>query len=178
MQFFIDTATNKVYAFENDVVITGSVGSFVFTAPNGQVLGPYPSTLEPFTPPTPTAEQNAAIANQQLSVTGYNTAIAQGIAVTSSNTATLNATYACDPQTCSDMMAEVQYISIFGEFTNQGSTDIWPDITGNVHVFPSTTEFIALAKGQAQYVAICKMVSGQIAMGQTVSFPSNSVNIP
>jgi hypothetical protein len=181
MQFFQDSATQKVYAFEDNVVVTGATGAFVFTSPSGQTLGPYPTTLVPYTPPVPTAVEIAAVAATKSAQIGYNKAITQGIIVTSAaNAAALNATYACDPQTCINMMAEAQFISAFGEFTNLGSTDTWPDINMVPRTFPSTTEFMALTKAQAQYVAACKVVRGQIAaqVTPTPTFPSNAVSIP
>lgn len=68
MQNFYDTATNNQYAFEEDVIVTGAQGAYVFTSPSGLALGPYPSTLVPgvapyIAPPLATAQatQIAAI---------------------------------------------------------------------------------------------------------------------
>ena len=47
MQNYYDPATGKQYAFDDSVVVTGSQGDWVFTAPNGAVLGPYPNTMKP-----------------------------------------------------------------------------------------------------------------------------------
>ena len=56
MKMYYDTTNNKQYAFNMDVEITGSPGSFIFTTADGTVLGPYPSTLvegiAPYVEPT------------------------------------------------------------------------------------------------------------------------------
>ena len=51
MQLYYDTTNNKQYAFNPDVQITGSPGSFVFKTSTGSVLGPYPATLVQGTAP-------------------------------------------------------------------------------------------------------------------------------
>ena len=56
MQFFIDTATNAVHAFEDNVVVKKTDGVFSFVTSNGDVLNT-PATLQPYTPPTPSETQ-------------------------------------------------------------------------------------------------------------------------
>jgi len=50
MQFFVDTETKAVHAFEDTVVVKEDNGVYTFTAPNGDVLNT-PKTLQPYTPP-------------------------------------------------------------------------------------------------------------------------------
>ena len=50
MQFFIDTVTNAIHAFEDDVVVKEINGVYSFVAPSGDVLNT-PTTLQPYTLP-------------------------------------------------------------------------------------------------------------------------------
>lgn len=59
MQMYQDTATQDVYAFEDDVVVTGTAPNLVFTTANGVVLTA-PHTLVPYTAPVLSADQIAA----------------------------------------------------------------------------------------------------------------------
>jgi hypothetical protein len=68
MQTFIDTATQQVWQFEDDVVAVTVAGIYSFTAAHGVVLN-VPSTLQPYVVPEKTPEQLASIANGQLKVT-------------------------------------------------------------------------------------------------------------
>lgn len=49
MQFFIDTVTNTIHAFNDGVVVKETNGTYLFAAPNGDVLNT-PTTLQPYTP--------------------------------------------------------------------------------------------------------------------------------
>jgi hypothetical protein len=61
MQTFIDTVTQKVWAFDDNVVVTDSAGVCTFTTVLGVVLA-VPLTLQPYTVPAPTTAQLAAAA--------------------------------------------------------------------------------------------------------------------
>jgi hypothetical protein len=50
MQTFRDTATLKIWQFEDDVIVTETNGVYSFKAPNGMVLNTS-STLQPYTIP-------------------------------------------------------------------------------------------------------------------------------
>ena len=56
MQTFIDTSTQKVYAFNDDVTVTDSGGIYSFATAAGMLLK-LPTTLQPYTVPAPTAAQ-------------------------------------------------------------------------------------------------------------------------
>ncbi|MEQ1915229.1 MAG: hypothetical protein ABL856_00725 [Gallionella sp.] len=65
MKIYKDSKTGDVIYLEDDVVASGASGARVFTAAHGDVLN-LPATLEPFTPPVPTAAQLAAAAVAQF----------------------------------------------------------------------------------------------------------------
>ena len=103
MQTFIDTATSKVYQYEDDVVVTEANGVYTFTTPNGVVLTT-PSTLQPYTIPAPTPAQLTATAQAvQISTlqAAYNTAIQANVSYTSKGNVTK--TYQADPQSVQNL---------------------------------------------------------------------------
>ena len=103
MQTFIDTATNKVYQYENDVVVTESGGVYTFTTAHGLVLTT-PSTLQPYVIPAPTPAQLAATAaTAQISTlqAAYSTAIQANVNYTSKGNVTK--TYQANPASVSNL---------------------------------------------------------------------------
>ena len=84
MQTFIDTATQKVYQYEDDVVVTLKNGVYSFSTSFGTSLNT-PSTLQPYTIPAPTPAQllseaqTAQIASLQAA---FNTAMVAPVTVT------------------------------------------------------------------------------------------------
>jgi len=66
MQTFIDTETQKVYAFEDDVTPVLFERVYSFKTKAGHTLAKLPTTLQPYTVPTPTAEQVADEAQAAL----------------------------------------------------------------------------------------------------------------
>lgn len=97
MQFFIDTATNAVHAFEDNVVVKEADGVYSFAAPNGDILST-PATLQPYTPPVPTDEELTAQAQaKQLAAlyATYRQAAQQPVSYTSEGG--VAKTYQADP---------------------------------------------------------------------------------
>ncbi len=64
MQNFIDTQTNKPWAFEDDVIVDNSGGVYSFKTASGTELSSIPSTLQPYTPPAPTKSQQLLSARE------------------------------------------------------------------------------------------------------------------
>ena len=56
MQTFNDSATQSIYQFDDDVVVTHDAGIYKFTAAHGEQLL-VPDTLQPYTIPAPTSAQ-------------------------------------------------------------------------------------------------------------------------
>ncbi|MBA9854499.1 hypothetical protein DEE91_01135 [Ralstonia pickettii] len=61
MKTFIDTATQQIYAFENDVVVTSMGGVYSFKAQDGTTLN-VPVTLQPHSSSAPASVQPLAAA--------------------------------------------------------------------------------------------------------------------
>jgi hypothetical protein len=103
MQFFIDTVTNAVHAFEDNVVVKETGGVYSFVAPNGGALNA-PATLQPYTPPAPTNEQLLAQAqDKQLAAlyAAYQQAVQQPVSYTSEGGVTK--TYQADPDSVANL---------------------------------------------------------------------------
>ena len=66
MQTFIDTKTQQVWQFEDDVVVLDTAGVYSFTAAHGVVLN-VPVTLQPYVIPAPTPTQLLATAQSAQS---------------------------------------------------------------------------------------------------------------
>lgn len=98
----------------------------------------------------------------EIAAAVYATFIAGGLTVTSTGTSALNGVYALDETTQSDIAVEAQFISTFSEFTNGGTVNLqWPLQNGTLVSFPTTAEFLALAKASGQVVAAAKLAAGQ-----------------
>jgi hypothetical protein len=103
MQFFIDTVTSAVHAFEDSVVVREANGFYSFAAPNGDVLNT-PTTLQPYTPPAPTSEELLAQAQvKQIAAlyAAYQQAAQQPVSYTSEGGAT--ETYQADPDSVANL---------------------------------------------------------------------------
>jgi hypothetical protein len=107
----------------------------------------------------------------------YAAAISGGIVVTSTSTPTLNGTYGVSTTDQSNVSSESLFISTFQEFSTGVDTMGWADMSGAVHMFPSTALFMAFAKATAQYVSACKQALIVLTSGGTATFPSNAINI-
>jgi hypothetical protein len=91
------------------------------------------------------------------------TALAAGLAVTSTATAALNGTYAVDATAQNHVMAEVTAIMLNGTFADGADTVAWLDISGASHTF-TVAQFKTLASAISAYVAnLTKCMLGQLA---------------
>ena len=105
------------------------------------------------------------------------TLLAGGLAVTSTGTPSLNATYPCDPVSQQLVTSDQVYIATTGKFTNGGTTRGWKDITGTLHTFASPADFTTFAEAVAQFVdAVAAALDIALAGGSWVA-PSNNATI-
>ena len=96
-----------------------------------------------------------------------------GCEIVSASTPTINGTYAVDPASIADVMAEVQFIAAFAEFSTMAQTMTWSVIGGAV-TFPTPAAAMSVFKALAQYVTALK----QYAAGMTITPPIQPVSIP
>jgi hypothetical protein len=132
--------------------------AFYATLPTSVQAGLTPPT----TPVPPSLAQQA------------NTLLAPGLAITSTATANLDATYAADPSTISFVNSELNAILVNGTFADGTSAIQWPDTTGALHTF-TIVQFKTFAAALGAFVSgIRKCVIG--ATGAVL--PAATATIP
>ena len=120
-------------------------------------------------PPAPPA---LTIAQQAEAMLG------QGIAITSTGTPALNATYPIATGTQALASQIVDYITANASTTFPGeppsATLAWDDITGTAHTFPSVTEFKAFYDVAGNLVAALN----EVIAGNSTTLPAATATIP
>lgn len=114
------------------------------------------------TPPAPTLAQQAAAA------------INAGVAITSTGTPALDGTYACDDSMQAKINRVAAFIALNGKFPASLTEMPWPDMSGAIHLFPTTATFQAFASVVASYVVELDAV----VMGVSTTLPVASGTIP
>lgn len=85
MQTYKDSVSGKLYAFEDDVIVTETNGTYTFVSAHNVPLN-VPDTLQPYVTPAPTAAQLLSEAQAAQTATLYQSyiaAISQPVAYTS-----------------------------------------------------------------------------------------------
>jgi hypothetical protein len=165
MQYFQDSATKKIYSFENDVVATKTDGVYSFKTAKGVALA-VPSTLQLTavpTAPAPTLRQQAA------------SLLAAGFTITSVGTPALNGTYACDAGAQMIINNMASQISRTGGSAFPLGLEVlpWPDITGEVHDFPSVALWLDFEQALMNFVTAANIA----VMTNTGALPAASATI-
>ena len=104
-------------------------------------------------------------------------ALAAGLAITSTGTPALNATYATDTEARDEIASIELYIAEYGTFPGGATSLAYPDITGTMHTFPTVGAFAPFAKAIADYVAAVIETANINANGGDQAFPSASATI-
>ena len=173
MQYYQDSVTGNVFAFEDDVVVTDTAGVYSFTTALRVALTVLPTTLQPCAgnvPPVSTvpvltlAQQAAAI----MAPTGAGA----GIVLTCTSVSALSGTYAIDPLSQAKMTSIAAAIGAGLGLPGGGSTFNYPDISGALHPW-TAGEFPAFAKAALDLVYALDMV----VLGQTETLPSTAWTI-
>ncbi len=98
MKTFKDSATGTVVAFEDYAVITLPDGGYKFVDINGKPLPNVPTTLQPYTPPTPTATELLSDArSKQAGVIRVSASTAEHTPLAFTNAAGIASTFPMDP---------------------------------------------------------------------------------
>lgn len=98
--------------------------------------------------------------------------LAGPVAVTSTGTPALSASYGITEQDQAHVLSEVQSLMLNGTFADGSTTVAWPDASGVVHTF-SVAEFKAFATAMGAFVAGCYKVLN----GSSTSLPSAALTI-
>ena len=138
-----------------------------------------------FDPAATQIQQNAATAAvaainltaiTQLSQQGA--ILAAGLALTSTGTPALNATYGVDDATYGLILGEMIYILNSATFHNGTTTNLkWMTINGAIVTFPTIAKFKAYAGAVFAYRLNIQAVSIQLAAGTVVAWPLASATI-
>ena len=167
MQFFKDSATGKIWAFDPDVLVTDAGGVYSFTAPHGVALA-VPATLQPFTgawpppAPAPTLGQEAAAAMRA------------GLTLTISGTITLPATvFPTDPTATAKIGAVVTTLLATGAFPGGATSYPMKDAAGAWHTF-TVAQYPKVAGAIAAYVAALDLIADGNPMNATALPPASA----
>lgn len=134
--------------------VSGTPGAWTFTAP----------------PPPPVV----ALTPAQQMLANYSAFITAGLTVTSTGTPSLNGVFPLDQASIDDVVAEQQYVSMTGNFTNGGTVmQAWGHADGSVVLFAAEAQFTAYAKAVLVTVAAAKLAARTAG-----PMPSSSVTIP
>ncbi len=112
----------------------------------------------------------------QQAVVALATRVAAGIALTSTGTPALNATYALDSVSTGQIFQIGLYANQFGVFPSGDATQPYPDAGGTSHSF-TVTAFIAFLKVVAPLVSALTTQAGVMAQGGSPVWPSQSATI-
>lgn len=102
--------------------------------------------------------------------------IAAGIAITSTGTPALNATYALDPTSTAQIYQIGVYANQFGVFPSGNATQAYPDKDGVPHTF-TIAEFVAFLRAVAPLVSALETQAGIMAQGGTPTWPAQTATI-
>lgn len=116
----------------------------------------------PAPPPAPTLAQQAQAA------------LAEGLAITSTGTPSLNGVYAVDSATQGRITGTMLFVQVNGKFPGSSVTMTWALANGSVVTFPGTAEFQAFASAVATYVADLD----EIALTGAGTLPAATATIP
>ncbi|SKC78226.1 hypothetical protein SAMN05445504_2360 [Burkholderia sp. CF099] len=172
MQKFIDTATQQLWAFDDDVKASKENGSYMFSDAHGDPLQ-VPSTLQPYTPTVEETAADEAAAARAALVAQASSAFAAGIRLSSTGTPELDGIYSCDAVSQADIVA-IEASLITGKVFPSGATTLdYPDASGKPHSFSPST-FLDFASAVRTYVYALKALLG----GASDTLPNPEVTIP
>ena len=114
---------------------------------------------------------------QQSAQSDYGVNIAAGIAITSTGTPALDATYGLDDTTLTQIQALANDCAVGFGFPNGQSTFDYPDQTGTPHTFDSTT-MVNMYKAMRQTVYAMQVTLAARMQGNDSPWPSQAVTIP
>jgi len=171
MRAFIDTNTQQLWSFDDDVLVIEEGGTYAFETAAGMRLTAVPSTLEPYVAPPPTASQIAAQEAAVLAAQAQ-AALAAGLKVSSTSTPALNGTYAVDALSQMDIIAIETSLNAGKGFPGGSTTFGYPDCAGVQHAFTESA-FTDFAAAVRDYVYGIRAVIS----GAATTLPASSVAI-
>ena len=164
---FYDSVINAGSLPSDAVAITDQLWSQMLEdQSNGMQITAGSGGLPVASNPTYSPAQQAASAAEAL--------IASGLTVTSTGSPAINGTYSLSPAAQSAYDSVMMYIQVHGTFPRGMTTTSWPDIHGDLKVFPNVTTFTAFATAAADFIDQVDDYANGVA-GTTL--PSSSITI-
>lgn len=111
-------------------------------------------------------------------VTQRNALLAAGIAITSTATPALDGTYAVDAGSQAQIAAIVTGINAGKGFPEGAASVAYPDVTGALHSFSATSDFVNFAAALEAYVYQVNLTAAALEAGQPATWPTASATIP
>lgn len=106
----------------------------------------------------------------------FNVIVRAGCSIESTATPALNGVYAVDQNARTRQSTNVNYIQENSAFApDNASTKDWPDVTGAIHTFPTTADFLNWVNGTNNWYSA---LSDWVADGGTGPLPTEPVVIP
>lgn len=134
---------------DGDYDLWKSAGNVTMTTPSYSTLYGYLLSAAPDLAETVKSDFAADLSPQQI----FDIAIANGCQVESTGTPSINGTYAIDQASLLNVIALALGIVAGDDFPGGATTYDYPDITGNMVTFSSTTLFLDFALALRDYVA-------------------------
>jgi hypothetical protein len=167
MNYYQDTVTGEVFAFELDVSAVVTSGVYTFKDARGRPIN-CPATLQPCPgniPPTISLPA-PTLAQQAIAL------LAGGLTITCTSAPAVSATYLCDTDSLTLMGFVVDSINTGRGFAGGGSTMDF-DVAGGHVTFSSTTTFLDVAQAVRDFVYACN----QVIRGRSTDLPANTKTI-
>ena len=144
-------------------VIQSIVHNYTGTPPTGQTFVPcFPDLL--------------VVGNHAPAWLLANDKLRAGIAITSVSLPAVNATYALDSTSQSQIFSLGSYARHFATFPS-GSTQSYPDITGSVYYTFTVPVFVSFFQAVAELVSNIDTAAQTAAAGGSPSWPSQTIGI-
>lgn len=102
--------------------------------------------------------------------------LAEGVQATWTISTNLNASYAVDPTTQLNIIAETLSIVVNNAFGDGGNTRPWPTLSGQQMTF-NIAQFKAFATAVQFYVNQLYATFNAMMLGENVSWPSSSISV-
>jgi hypothetical protein len=148
----------------NLLVVTSDQWTARLDNPSGWAVSA--GLLVAYTPPVPPPTPDQVLAEK----------LAAGIALTSTGTPALNATYALDDVSTGQIFQIGLYANQFAVFPSGGTTQPYPDIGGVPHSF-GIAAFVAFLRAVAPLVSALQTQTAVLAHGGTPSWPTQTATI-
>jgi len=160
-------------------LITSIAPAGFWIGPSGYYEGDQQSPTDQAVPqrpdPTYTFSNGAWSQNATLGAEAtYKALLLAGVQITSSGNSALSGTYAIGSYQQRKLLGIASYINFNNAFPDGLSSYPWPDVTNQLHNFPTPASFLAFADAYLDYCAKLDRALDTAEAGQTPAWPANN----